>query len=70
MNYAGHQNPSSQLTSTRLDNDYIYEVRPRTRAAFASHDSQWSWDSHLCMILSRYVWFNDLKRIPGRGSTA
>ncbi|EHK19719.1 N-acetylglucosaminyl-phosphatidylinositol de-N-acetylase, a glycan bosynthesis protein [Trichoderma virens Gv29-8] len=35
-----------------------------TRGAFASHDSQYSWDRHLYMILSRYVWFNDLKRIP------
>ncbi|PTB38114.1 uncharacterized protein TrAFT101_011780 [Trichoderma asperellum] len=39
----------------------------RTRNAFASHDSQYSWDRHLYMILSRYVWFNDLKRIPAKG---
>ncbi|KYK62126.1 glycan biosynthesis protein [Drechmeria coniospora] len=37
-----------------------------TRRAFASHDSQYSWDRHLYMILSRYVWFNDLTRIPGK----
>ncbi|GJN69921.1 N-acetylglucosaminyl phosphatidylinositol deacetylase [Purpureocillium lilacinum] len=42
----------------------------RTRGAFASHDSQYSWDRHLYMVLSRYVWFNDLKRIPGRGTTS
>lgn len=42
----------------------------RTRDAFASHDSQYSWDRHLYMVLSRYVWFNDLKRIPGRGTTS
>lgn len=35
-----------------------------TRRAFAQHDSQYSWDRHLYMILSRYVWFNDLKRLP------
>lgn len=35
-----------------------------TRAAFASHGSQYTWDRHLYMILSRYVWFNDLRRIP------
>lgn len=35
-----------------------------TRGAFASHESQYTWDRHLYMILSRYVWFNDLKRIP------
>ncbi|KAM0247513.1 hypothetical protein ACHAQJ_009819 [Trichoderma viride] len=42
----------------------------RTRNAFASHDSQYSWDRHLYMILSRYVWFNDLKRIPGKGAAS
>lgn len=30
-----------------------------TRAAFRQHDSQYSWDRHLYMVLSRYVWFND-----------
>ncbi|KAL0932544.1 glycan biosynthesis protein [Colletotrichum truncatum] len=36
----------------------------KTRNAFASHNSQYSWDRHLYMILSRYVWFNDIKRMP------
>jgi N-acetylglucosaminylphosphatidylinositol deacetylase len=35
----------------------------KTRHAFRSHDSQYSWDRNLYMILSRYVWFNDLKRV-------
>ncbi|KAH8898915.1 LmbE-like protein [Thozetella sp. PMI_491] len=35
----------------------------RTRQAFRSHDTQYSWDRHLYMILSRYVWFNDLVRV-------
>lgn len=35
----------------------------KTRVAFARHNSQYSWDRHLYMILSRYVWFNDLTRI-------
>ncbi|KAI5461825.1 putative glycan biosynthesis protein [Mariannaea sp. PMI_226] len=34
-----------------------------TRKAFSSHDSQYSWDRHLYMIMSRYVWFNDLRRV-------
>ncbi|KAK3322680.1 putative deacetylase LmbE-like domain-containing protein [Apodospora peruviana] len=34
-----------------------------TRDAFAQHPSQYTWDRHLYMVLSRYVWFNDLKRI-------
>lgn len=34
----------------------------RTRQAFASHDSQYSWDRHVYMILSRQVWYNDLYR--------
>lgn len=33
-----------------------------TRAAFRQHDSQYTWDRHLYMVLSRYVWFNDLVR--------
>lgn len=35
----------------------------KTRHAFAEHPSQYTWDRHLYMILSRYVWFNDLKRV-------
>ena len=35
-----------------------------TRGAFASHGSQYTWDRYLYMVLSRYVWFNDLKRLP------
>ncbi|KAK4221342.1 hypothetical protein QBC38DRAFT_134000 [Podospora fimiseda] len=35
-----------------------------TRSAFASHRSQYTWDRYLYMILSRYVWFNDLQRFP------
>lgn len=36
----------------------------QTRAAFRNHNSQYSWDRHLYLILSRYVWFNDLKKVP------
>jgi N-acetylglucosaminylphosphatidylinositol deacetylase len=36
----------------------------QTREAFANHNSQYSWDRHLYLVLSRYVWFNDLKRVP------
>ncbi|KAK3369433.1 putative deacetylase LmbE-like domain-containing protein [Lasiosphaeria ovina] len=35
-----------------------------TRDAFAQHSSQYTWDRHLYMVVSRYVWFNDLKRLP------
>jgi N-acetylglucosaminylphosphatidylinositol deacetylase len=35
----------------------------QTRHAFAQHPSQYTWDRHLYMIMSRYVWFNDLKRV-------
>jgi N-acetylglucosaminylphosphatidylinositol deacetylase len=34
-----------------------------TRQAFAQHNSQYSWDRNLYMLFSRYVWFNDLKRV-------
>jgi N-acetylglucosaminylphosphatidylinositol deacetylase len=40
----------------------------KTREAFAQHPSQYTWDRHLYMIVSRYVWFNDLKRVE-RNST-
>ncbi|KAL2258406.1 hypothetical protein VTK26DRAFT_8295 [Humicola hyalothermophila] len=35
----------------------------KTRNAFAQHASQYTWDRNLYMIMSRYVWFNDLKRV-------
>lgn len=35
----------------------------KTRNAFAQHPSQYTWDRNLYMIMSRYVWFNDLKRV-------
>ncbi|CAK7265890.1 hypothetical protein SEPCBS57363_001821 [Sporothrix epigloea] len=34
-----------------------------TREAFQHHGSQYTWDRHLYMIISRYVWFNDLQKI-------
>ena len=36
----------------------------RTRQAFRNHNSQYSWDRHLYLILSRYAWFNDLVKVP------
>jgi N-acetylglucosaminylphosphatidylinositol deacetylase len=36
----------------------------KTRSAFRNHNSQYSWDRHLYLVLSRYVWFNDLKKVP------
>jgi len=38
----------------------------KTRRAFASHKSQYGWDRNLYMIASRYVWFNDLRRVERR----
>ncbi|KAH8665284.1 putative deacetylase LmbE-like domain-containing protein [Tricladium varicosporioides] len=35
----------------------------KARQAFAKHETQYSWDRHLYLILSRYVWFNDLRRV-------
>jgi len=37
-----------------------------TREAFAQHPSQYTWDRHLYMVVSRYVWFNDLKKVNRR----
>lgn len=33
----------------------------KTRAAFASHVTQYTWDRNLYMFMSRYVWYNELK---------
>lgn len=33
------------------------------RQAFKQHASQYSWDRVLYLIVSRYMWFNDLKRM-------
>lgn len=33
------------------------------RAAFKQHASQYSWDRVLYLVLSRYMWFNDLRRM-------
>ncbi|PCH05176.1 N-acetylglucosaminyl phosphatidylinositol deacetylase [Penicillium occitanis (nom. inval.)] len=35
----------------------------RARAALAKHASAYSWDRALCASLSRYMWFNDLRRM-------
>lgn len=35
----------------------------RTRWAFASHGSQYSWDRVLYLVLARVIWFNDLVRV-------
>lgn len=39
----------------------------KTRHAFAQHPSQYTWDRHLYMVVSRYVWFNDLRRVARAG---
>jgi len=35
----------------------------RTRAAFRQHKSQYSWDRAIYMVVNRYMWFNDLRRM-------
>lgn len=41
----------------------------KTRRAFGSHESQYSWDRNLYMIASRYVWFNDLRKVERQRPT-
>ncbi len=41
----------------------------KTREAFGSHGSQYSWDRNLYMIVSRYVWFNDLRKVEKQRPT-
>jgi hypothetical protein len=33
-----------------------------SRAAFGQHESQYSWDRVLYLVVSRYMWFNTLER--------
>ncbi|KAL1970285.1 hypothetical protein VTN77DRAFT_5445 [Rasamsonia byssochlamydoides] len=33
------------------------------RAAFRQHNTQYSWDRVLYLVMSRYMWFNDLRRM-------
>lgn len=34
-----------------------------SRQAFGQHESQYSWDRVLYLVISRYMWFNTLERI-------
>ncbi|KAI9680379.1 MAG: hypothetical protein M1829_001265 [Trizodia sp. TS-e1964] len=53
--------PAYNATTALLVNNW--ETYRRTRAAFRYHASQYSWDRVLYMVLSRYVWFNDLRKV-------
>jgi hypothetical protein len=33
------------------------------RGAFGQHESQYSWDRVLYLVVSRYMWFNTLERL-------
>jgi hypothetical protein len=49
-------------------NDKVLLVSPwRTylvsRAAFSQHASQYSWDRSLYLVISRYMWFNNLNKM-------
>lgn len=54
-------NPEDGVRALMANTWHRYRL---TREAFAQHASQYTWDRHLYMIVSRYVWFNDLKRVP------
>jgi N-acetylglucosaminylphosphatidylinositol deacetylase len=61
-----HPKPTSSLDASYARKALIANTWGRylkTRRAFGSHGSQYSWDRNLYMILSRYVWFNDLKEV-------
>ncbi|RAK80053.1 PIG-L family deacetylase [Aspergillus fijiensis CBS 313.89] len=40
-----------------------WETYRVARTAFAQHASQYSWDRVLYLVVSRYMWFNDLARV-------
>ena len=48
----------SRLLLINTPNDYLI-----SRAAFSSHRTQYSWDRHLYLIASRYMFVNELKYI-------
>ena len=61
--YAGDDTAGALVANT-------WQRYMRTRQAFANHESQYSWDRHLYLVLSRYVWFNDLVRAPAADADA
>jgi len=48
----------SYMLLINTPNDYMV-----SRAAFASHQSQYNWDRHIYLIASRYMFINELKSI-------
>ncbi|KAF4163714.1 hypothetical protein CNMCM6936_000426 [Aspergillus lentulus] len=56
------------LSPLEAYNDKVLLVSPwRTylvsRAAFSQHASQYSWDRSLYLVMSRYMWFNNLSKL-------
>ncbi|KAF4212834.1 hypothetical protein CNMCM8980_010086 [Aspergillus fumigatiaffinis] len=56
------------LSPMEAYNDKVLLVSPwRTylvsRAAFSQHASQYSWDRSLYLVMSRYMWFNNLNKL-------
>lgn len=61
---------ADRISSSRALVASTWHRYQQTREAFRHHDSQYTWDRHLYMIISRYVWFNDLERIqPAQQNT-
>ncbi|CAF0910636.1 unnamed protein product [Adineta steineri] len=48
----------SRILLVNTPNDYM-----ASRAAFASHQTQYNWDRHIYLIASRYMFINELKKI-------
>lgn len=60
---ANEQNPNYDAYNDRALIVSDWQMYLRSRAAFAQHQSQYSWDRVLYLVLSRYMWFNTLQRI-------
>jgi N-acetylglucosaminylphosphatidylinositol deacetylase len=40
-----------------------WAMHMKGREAFKQHNSQYSWDRVLYLVMSRYMWYNDLRRM-------
>ncbi|KAA8646014.1 hypothetical protein EYZ11_009666 [Aspergillus tanneri] len=59
---------SSPRDGADVDPDHVLLVTPwgkyfQSRELFAQHASQYSWDRVLYLIISRYMWYNDLRKL-------
>jgi N-acetylglucosaminylphosphatidylinositol deacetylase len=67
VNKPGENTPAEPTGGDRYaDKALIVSDWPRYmqgREAFRRHNTQYSWDRVLYLVMSRYMWYNDLRRL-------